>query len=350
MEPTEDCIARTLRIREVVEPLPGATPYVNRRPMFVGGRFDGRSLKEFFVERHPHLPLEGWREAAEAGRLSVDGAIVRSLEGIVRAGSRIEQEIPDTVEPDVDPAIEFLYEDESLIVLRKPAPLPVHPCGRFNRNTVVSLLLLAFPTLVAKPVHRLDVDTTGLLVMAKNRDSARVLGRQFEARSVKKSYLARVHGKPREEYFSCSLAIEDARGEGGTRRVRREESAEARLLAADTQCRRIAEEGGQTILDVRPHSGRTNQIRLHLAALGFPLVGDRAYGKEGAEGVMSGEGRLCLHAWRLELEHPRDGRKMVFEADPPAWVPHRVAQALKREGSLETKEGDRSPSKEGASS
>jgi RluA family pseudouridine synthase len=238
----------------------------------------------------------------------------------MRAGNQIVHAIPDTVEPWVNAQLRFLYEDDLILVLDKPAPLPMHPCGRFNKHSLVPMLRAAFADLEPRPVHRLDADTTGVVVLAKDKSAARRLGEQFEARTTDKRYLARVEGRVEADEHELHGHVAKAPSASG----KRELSADARTgRGAHTQLWVRERDPDSTLVELRPHSGRTNQLRVQLADLGHPIRGDSAYGKGAMplddREAMSGRSELCLHAWRLTLRHPGDGRELVFEAVPPQW-------------------------------
>ena len=114
----------------------------------------------------------------------------------MRAGDRLLHVMPTTVEPDIATEIVVLFEDDAIVVVNKPAPLPMHPCGRFNRNTLTWILNEVYAPLRLRPAHRLDADTSGLVVLSKRRDVARRLQPQFETGRVEKKYLAKVYGTP----------------------------------------------------------------------------------------------------------------------------------------------------------
>ena len=238
----------------------------------------------------------------------------------MRAGNQLVHAIPNTVEPPVNADLRFLYEDEQILVLHKPAPLPMHPCGRFNKNSLVPMLRSAFPKLEPRPVHRLDVDTTGVVVLAKDRKSARGLGEQFESRRVDKRYLAWIEGELEDDALELEGQVAREPSTSGKRRVSSDTQPSRVAL---TSLRALARGEGRSLVELRPHSGRTNQLRVQLADLGHPIVGDSAYGKGAlaldASEAMSGLSDLCLHAWRLTFRHPGDGREMVVEAEPPQW-------------------------------
>jgi len=303
-EQRNEALAAGLRV------LPGSIPYTNRRRLNVGGRFDGMTLGEFLANRHPHIDASLWRESLTGGRLELEGRVVRTLEQRIRGGNRLVHVIEGQVEPEVCPEVRFIHEDEDLVVLAKPAPLPVHPSGRFNKNTVLGLIASVFDDLQILPVHRLDADTTGVLVLAKHPAAARGLGSQFEARTVGKRYLARVHGRsPRR--FEGTAPI--ARGPDSTGK-RTTTSGASALTRFWTLC-----PGSQSLVAAWPRSGRTNQIRLHLRDAGHPIVGDRAYGPDADDQFQSG-GALCLHADAIRLRHPVSDRRIRFDAPRPAWA------------------------------
>ncbi len=154
-------------LQRTVAPLPGATPYDHRRPMNVPARFDGLSLLEMLVRWHPHVGREHWREECRAGRLEGERGVLMA-DSVVRAGERIEHLLPAISEPDVSVAIELLFEDDDLVVLNKPAPLPMHSGGRYHRNTLMNLLQPIYKNCKLRAVHRLDANTSGVVVCAEH--------------------------------------------------------------------------------------------------------------------------------------------------------------------------------------
>lgn len=312
----ERCRQRNAVLLSALHTLPGSTPYENRRRLNVGGAYDGLRLGEFLQARHGHIDASVWRASVQAGRLEVDGRIVHDLSHTVRAGNQLVHVIPDEVEPEVSASLRFVHEDDDLVVLDKPAPLPVHPSGRFNKNTVLGLLAHAFDGWRVHPVHRLDADTTGVLVLAKHPAAARHLGAQFEARTVGKRYLAQVHGaSPRR--FDIDRAIGRRPDDDGKRTT-------GHGAAALTRFWTLRQGPRTSIVAAWPRSGRTNQIRVHLADAGHPIVGDRAYGPN-AHGEFQSGGALCLHADSLRVRHPANDRWVRFDAMRPSWSTGRLA-------------------------
>lgn len=298
--------------------LPGSQPYENVRPLNVPGRYAGLTLIDFVDQFHPHLGRSFWEEVIAQGRLQLGHRPLRA-EDIVQEGMCLRHLIPDTVEPDVDARIEILYDDPDLVVVNKPAPLPAHPSGRFHRNTLLWMLQQAYHPQKLRAVHRLDSNTSGVMIVARKRKSAAAIAPAFQSGQVQKTYLARVLGHPETEQFACQAPIATEVGAGGLRIVDPDgDPAETRF-----RIRRRMEDG-TSLLEVEPVTGRTNQIRIHLWHLGYPIVGDPGYLPQAALGD-SGSRRvtdppMCLHAWKLRFPHPSDGQPVAFEAPQPSWA------------------------------
>ena len=190
----------------VTTPLPGKAPYNNIRPMNVPLRFDQKTVIEFLVGMHAHLGLEYWQSECDAGMVIYKGQPLTG-EQTIRSGWRIEHLVPQTTEPDVNNQVKFLYEDDVLIAVDKPAPLPMHPCGRFNRNSLGYFMGRVFAGEQIRILHRLDSNTTGVVVMARKKSAAKFVAPQFVNGEIEKTYLARVAGHPESDRFSCSAAI-----------------------------------------------------------------------------------------------------------------------------------------------
>jgi UPF0176 protein len=301
-------------------PLPGSQPYDHYKPVTIPAKCDGRRLLDTLCELFSHIPAETWQQRFAQGRvLNGTGQPVVASQ-VVRAGERYQNKFPAVIEPDVNMHIELLHEDEALIVLNKPAPLPMHAGGRFYRNTLQNVLDLIYAPQKPRPSHRLDANTTGVVVVARTRYFAGQIQAQFAREEVEKVYLVRVNGHPAADAFVCDAPISGDAGKLGSRTV---DSASG--LPARTQFRvqRRAVDG-TALLEARPLTGRTNQIRIHLAHLGFPVCGDAAY----LMGNCVGETQtldvdappLCLHAWRISFRHPLDQRTVTFTAAPPTWA------------------------------
>ncbi|MEO1367370.1 MAG: pseudouridine synthase, partial [Acidobacteriota bacterium] len=310
---------RRQALRRLVTPLPGSEPYENRRPVKVPQRYDGYPALDFLDQLLPHKGRDFWRRAIEAGQMTRGGAPVQ-VETAVRAGERLDHVLPGTVEPDVDPGIRFLYEDSAILVVDKPAPLPMHPGGRFNRNTLSGLLEGVLAPLVPRAAHRLDANTTGVVVLSKSRRFAAVVQPQFERGEVEKIYLARVHGHPEADRFESTARISKKPVDGGGRAI-----DPAAGHSAHTRFEVIGRHpDGTATLAVRPLTGRTHQIRLHLWHLGLPICGDAVYRASGELGRTQtravGDPPLCLHHRRIAFTHPKTRERVSFEAAAPPWA------------------------------
>lgn len=311
--------------------LPGCVPYRNERLMRVRQAQTGLPLIEFLCEFHPPTPRCNWLDWIGRGEITRDGRHI-DAEAPVTAGERYLHVMPDYVEPKVNAAIGILHEDDALLVIDKPAPLPVHPSGRFNRNTLSKLLEPLFPNESLRIAHRLDANTTGVVVFCRTADAAGKVQRQFERRQVAKQYLARVQGHVPWQAHRCDLEIGDAKWLGGN------DTAGARVThpsgqPAETlfQCLHRFEDE-TSLLQVTPVTGRTNQIRVHAAAIGYPIVGDSFYAASPrTDAVRARQSQtlsvddppMCLHAWQIGLIHPETEHPVTLESVPPLWAEQR---------------------------
>jgi 23S rRNA pseudouridine1911/1915/1917 synthase len=250
--------------------------------------------------------------------VKVNGAAARPRD-LVRAGDEIELTEPTPEKIDNQPeaiALDILFEDDDLIVINKTAGLVVHPGAGHREHTLVNALLHHCPALSViggkeRPgiVHRLDKDTSGCLVVAKNDETHRSLSEQFAARTVEKVYLALVAGKLRK-----SVGIIDERiGRHPVHRQRMSIAA-SRGRTAKTEYRVVRESDQASLIECRLHSGRTHQIRVHLNHLGHPILGDKLYASKRAKEFP----RQMLHAWKLGFRHPTTVEWKNFTAALPA--------------------------------
>lgn len=266
-----------------------------------------------------------------AGLVRVDG-VPRKASFAVTPGERIEIEIPPEEPSRVEPEaieLEVLHEDASLVAVNKPAGMATHPAPGARTGTLVAALLHRWSLGGTWPdpqrpgiVHRLDKDTTGVIVVAKTPRAMHALARQFAARTVEKDYLAVVRGAPREDHGTIDLAI----GRDPVARHRMQARVGQRRPAL-TEWRVLERFGAPpraSLVQATPRTGRTHQIRVHLASLGHPIVGDALYAGEsrapapGPRHLLQDFPRQALHARSLRLRHPDDGRWLEIEAPLPA--------------------------------
>jgi tRNA pseudouridine32 synthase/23S rRNA pseudouridine746 synthase len=205
-------------------------------------------------------------------------------------------------DPPIGP-LEVVYQDRDLVVVNKPSGLLSVP-GRMHPDCVVSRLKEQFGVLY--PVHRLDMDTSGLFVLALRRKAERALMQQFQERQISKTYIARVFGHPSQTGGSIRLALSRETG-----RPRSRVDADGKSAQTDWHVMRL-DSDGHSRLSLHPRTGRSHQLRLHLGAIGHPILGDRFYAHPQA---LAAADRLCLHAAVLELAHPYSGAPLTFRSE-----------------------------------
>lgn len=307
---------RQLRIDHCAEPLPGSVPYENVRMIHVPQRYAGLSMIDFLDAWHPPTGRQQWLDWIEQGTIAAEGVPIEA-ERIVREGESFAQRMSETVEPPVNANIQLLHEDEFLVIINKPAPLPVHPSGRFNRNTLSYIVGEAYRPEKLRVAHRLDANTTGVVVLCRKYAASKHVQPQFSQQTVDKVYLACVHGHPDWDNMRCEASISsDPAAPSGARQV------DPEGLAAVTDFRVIERlSDGTSLLEARPRTGRTNQIRIHLWHLEHTIVGDPLYLAEGKLGdsqtLKPIDAQMMLHAWRISFNHPETNQRVTYEASPP---------------------------------
>jgi 23S rRNA pseudouridine1911/1915/1917 synthase len=298
----------------------------------VGPQLRGERLDRAVASTLSELSRSRVQALLEDGRVLVDGRPGRASVRL-KGGEQVEVSIPPP-EPAIpepeDLPLTVLQEDRDLLVLDKPAGLVVHPAAGHARGTLVNALLHHVRGLsgvggVLRPgiVHRLDKETSGCLVVAKNDAALRALQRAFQERAVEKTYLALVHGHP-----PATGRVETLHGRHPRDRKRFTGRARTGKPAVTTWRVRTVLHGA-ALLEVGLETGRTHQIRVHLSELGHPLLGDALYGgtRKGdarVKAVQGALGRQGLHAWKLSFSHPRTGKPVRCEAP----VPRDLAEAI----------------------
>jgi 23S rRNA pseudouridine1911/1915/1917 synthase len=251
----------------------------------------------------------------EQGYVRLDGAVQASASRKVRSGQRIEVDLVPTAESRAFRAepvpLQVVHEDPHLLVLNKPPGLVVHPAAGNWSGTLLNGLLAHHAAAAGLPragiVHRLDKDTSGLMVVGKTLAAVTALSRAIAAREVHRQYLALVHGNVEPARFEIDAPI----GRDPVSRVRMAVVAFGRPARTDVE--RVAADGRFSAVRCTLHTGRTHQIRVHLAARGHPLAADAVYGGAPALGMV----RQALHAARLAFVHPIAGQHVAFAAEPP---------------------------------
>jgi 23S rRNA pseudouridine1911/1915/1917 synthase len=285
----------------------------------------GERLDRVTAALHPELSRAAIAQLIEGGKVTVNGRVVKAATRPI-AGAVIELELPGAV-PATAAAeaipLRVVFEDDALVVVDKPAAMVVHPAPGNQSGTLVNALLGRYATLPGEPfrpgiVHRLDKDTSGLIVVARTPSVLAALASSFKHREVYKEYLALVVGTPRPPVGRIS-------GEIGRDPRRRQRMAVVATggREADTTYHTLETLGGYSLLEVVLGTGRTHQIRVHFRAMGFPIAGDAVYGRPAPALGLS---RQFLHAARLRFAHPMSGEELDLQAP----LPPDLAHALER--------------------
>ena len=285
----------------------------------------GRRLDLFLAQNIPELSRTRIQELIREGRVRMDGRIAK-VSHRVAAGETVEIEVLPRPAPQALPEdlpLEFLYVDDDFVIVNKPAGMVVHAGAGHSRGTLVNALLHRLGTLSAaggalRPgiVHRLDRETSGAMVVARNDQAHENLAEQFRSRNVRKIYLALVHGKMPRDSGTITLPISR-----DPRRRTRMTARAAKGRHARTDWRVIARLDRCTLVEAALHTGRTHQIRAHFAAVGHPVVGDTLYGAP--RGLRAGSRDLpllernFLHAARIGFSHPSSGVWIEVRAPLP---------------------------------
>lgn len=287
-----------------------------------------KRLDHFLQEKLPGYSRSRVQEWIKAGRVRINGQAAAKASQALRGGESIEvepAELPPLHAFAEDIPVHVLYQDEAVIAVDKPAGMVVH-LGAGNRaGTLVNALLHRFGTLSGtngdeRPgiVHRLDRETSGVLLVARTDAAHRALAAQFAERSVEKVYLALVHGHVRKDHGSFDAPIE----RDPVRRVRMTaRTGRGRTALTEYQVRARSSDPKLTYVEVKLHTGRTHQIRVHFAHAGHALVGDTVYGAP-ADPL----GRFFLHARRITFTSPAGGKRVTVQSPLPAELVRKLSE------------------------
>ena len=291
-------------------------------------------LDRYLADQVTDLSRSRLQKLIEQGHVQVNGEVCTSKKLEVKLGDRIQINIPAAQPLELQAEnipLDILYEDDSLLILNKPAGLVVHPSAGHEAGTMVNALLAHCPTLpgingVQRPgiVHRLDKDTTGAIAVAKTEQAFHHLQEQFRTKTARRDYLAIVYGAPSQENGTIDQPI-------GRHPVERQKMAvvpEAKGRRAITHWHVKERLGNYTLMEFELETGRTHQIRVHSAFMGHPIVGDQVY-SSGRKSVNVNLPGQALHAWRLRLKHPLTEEWVVAIAPLPTTLT-KLLEVLKR--------------------
>ncbi|HEY74328.1 MAG TPA: RluA family pseudouridine synthase [Thermoflexia bacterium] len=291
---------------------------------------DGERLDRIIPTQSPGLSRASAQRLIKGGAVTVNGRLCKPSYRVQTGDEifmRIPDEMPEPVLPE-DILLDIIYEDKALLVVNKPAGMVVHPALGHSSGTLVNAVLAHCPQIAnvgpadrAGIVHRLDKDTSGLILIAKDETTRADLQRQFKRRQVAKTYLALVEDQvqPREGVVDAPV--------GRDKRQRKKMAVVRRGRKARTLYRAVEYFPSHTLLEVHPRTGRTHQVRVHLAWLGYPVVGDTVYGHRRQRLLKS---RHFLHATRLRFIHPATGEEVELEAPLPPGLAAILEQLRRR--------------------
>lgn len=293
----------------------------------------GTPVLDYLVSRFTYLDRDGWQQQLAAGNLLVNGSPAQTDETL-RAQDLILFSPKGILEPAVNAAYHILHEDDDLLVINKPGCLPCHPRGRYFNNTLWALLKERFGDQYLALVNRLDRETSGIVLLAKNRSAAAICQNQFIARTVNKRYLTIVRGELTAPIEATGFLEKDTFSQVRHKMRFTLSHAMPGAELAGKHCHTTFYPRHHTpdycLIEAKPHSGRQHQIRATLLALGRPIVGDKIYGGDDTLFLRFVDDRLtdadrcflvlprqALHAAELSLRHPSTNEKISFRAPLP---------------------------------
>lgn len=303
-------------------------PYTSHRPIRVKSAQDGYSVTDFLHERMPYRTKSFWEERISSGLISRKGKLLNANDRLT-VGEELVHTVPAQIEPSVPDAIPILYEDESVLVVNKPAPLPIHAGGRYNRNCLVAMLEERFSQKLYV-VHRLDSVTEGIVVLAKNPQISASWGKAFQEKKITKRYMALCKfekGCPPEGHsWRCDLAI----GRYKSFVFCCDKNAQNPKLATTlfTLATKIDDLFG--LVSCNPISGRTHQIRLHCEAMGHSIVGDAIYNGSALSNKVQKRQNWAIALQNQHIKNEKNGAAFSLKT-PDHWFQAKALDELFQE-------------------
>ncbi|MEM6451523.1 MAG: RluA family pseudouridine synthase [Cyanobacteria bacterium P01_D01_bin.105] len=286
----------------------------------------GQSVLGYYTHCYPHSSAEQWQARIEQGQILLDNQPTQP-QALLRVNQTLSYRRLPWAEPEVPLTFEVLYEDEAFWAIAKPAGLPVLPGGKFLQHTLLHQLRVRYPTENPVPLHRLGRGTSGVMLVAKSQQARRGLSEQFRARALTKTYRTLIPLAPQlPHHFTCTNAIGKIPYPhlGTLYACVAPESPTAK--PARSECEVLQHHANATLLQVNITTGRPHQIRIHLAAQGYPLLGDPLYQRGGlphpAATATPSDCGYHLHAHRIRLMHPHNGKTLCIEAPLPVCLQH----------------------------
>ena len=281
----------------------------------IGSRHHGQTLLSHLASLYPHSSPQAWQQNLNNGEVTLNGTIATGSESVA-SGQTLVWNRPPWIEPDAPQHFEVLFDDPHLLAVNKPSGLPTLPGGGFMENTLLHLVQKHTPN--ANPVHRLGRATSGIVLFAKTPQAAAALFADWNTPKIQKIYRALAQNIAQHDTYLILTPI----GLVPHPRLGQVWAAKPDGKPSKSSARVISRSAGTTTFEVSLHSGRPHQIRIHLASIGYPLVGDPLYGPTGQplENLpgLPGDGGYLLHAQFLKFHHPITGEQINLEAALPA--------------------------------
>ena len=273
-------------------------------------QYDSFPIEKYFAARFSYQDEEEWSRQIRAGKIIVNGKVALIGQKL-RASDLTITNGGFRIEPAADRTLNVIYEDKDIRAFNKSAPIPVHPCGRYFKNSMTEVLKGVYPDEVPRPIQRLDVMTTGVIVFARTQKAAAFLMQEFKQNRVEKEYFALVEGVPRSKKFTIDKPIGKL---AASKRVVGEGIPGSQPARTDIEW--LTSINNISLLRVTPRSGRTNQIRVHLASEGLPIYNDSVYG----HGKVSDQ-EFNLHHRRMQFQC-FDTKFKLSAVYPPHFQPY----------------------------